>query len=329
MKKSIGIDVSMDTLDVAFFDGNSYKSKQYENNDKGFEEIGKEILNFKKQEKLISMEATGVYHLKAAVNFLEKGYSVSVINPLIIKRFGEMKMLRAKTDHVDARTIADYGFYEKPYKFARKNNKREQITQLLKQIDALNEMKTQNRNRIHALKRIPDADEKVLSTYMELGEYIKIKICEDEKRIKEILKESYSEQEKRLLEIPGVGKRISSLVIGFFGEFENFENAKRVSCFIGLNPSPRQSGISLNRGGSISKKGNSYMRKIFYMAALPASMHNKACRELYERLLAHGKSKKVALIAVANKLLKQIFAIVKYHRIYDINYKKMNCAVDI
>jgi transposase len=329
MKKSIGIDVSMNTLDVSIFDGNLFKSKKYENSYKGFSDIEKELLNFSKGEKIISMEATGVYHLKAAVNFTEKGYVVSVINPLIIKRYGEMKMLRAKTDPVDARTIAEYGFNEKPCKFIRKINRRERITQLLKQIDSLHEMQTQNRNRIHALNRNPDVDEKALTIYMELGEYLKSKTCEAEKRIQEILKEFYCDENKRLLKIPGVGKRISSLVIGFFGEFENFENAKQVSSFIGLNPSPKQSGISLNRGGSISKKGNSYMRKIFYMAALSASVHNTVCKKQYERLLAHGKNKKVALIAVANKLLRQIFAIVKYKRIYDINYKKMICTVDI
>ena len=322
MKKSIGIDVSMDTLDVAFYDGKDFKSIRCYNSVEGFREIESELLKHGKSESIITMEATGIYHLKAAVYFYEKGYLVSVLNPLIIKRYSEMKMLRAKTDSVDARTIAEYGFNENPCYYKRKDNKKERIIQLLRQIDALHSMQSENRNRLHALDKIPEADEKALSIYRELNILLKAKESEAEQRIQEILKESYADENRRLNEIPGVGKRLSSLVIGFFGEFEDFNNAKQVSSFIGLNPSPRQSGISLNGRGTISKKGNKYMRKIFFMAALSASKHNRACKVQYERLLANGKSKRVALIAVANKMARQIFAVVKYNRIFDPDYQK-------
>ena len=322
MKESIGIDVSMDTLDVVFYNGKFSKSMRYKNSIEGFREIENEMFRHGKSEIIITMEATGVYHLQAAVYFYEKGYTVSVVNPLIIKRYSEMKMLRAKTDSVDARTIAEYGFNEKPCYFIRKDNKKERIIQLLKQIDALHSMQSENRNRLHALERIPGADEKALAIYRELCIIFKEKERESEQGIREILQESYADECRRLRTIPGVGKRLSSLIIGFFGEFENFNNAKQVSSFIGLNPSPRQSGISLNGRGIISKKGNRYMRKMFYMAALSASKHNIACRTQYERLLANGKSKRVALVAVANKMVRQIFAVVKNNRIYDPDYQK-------
>jgi len=322
MKESIGIDVSMDTLDVVFYDGRIFQSKRYENSDRGFLEIEKEIISHGKSKKIITMEATGVYHLKVAVHFYNRGYVVSVMNPLIIKRYAEMKMLRAKTDSVDARTIAEYGFNEKPCYFIRKDNKRERIIQLLRQIDVLHGMQSENRNRLHALSRIPEADETVVLIYREISLLLKAKEYEAEKSIQKILNEYYSDEYKGLMNIPGVGKRVSSIVIGFFGGFETFENAKQVSSYIGLNPSPKQSGVSLKGRGIISKKGNRYIRKIFYMAALSASKHNKACNEQYERLLACGKSKRVALVAVANKMVRQIFAIVKYDRIYNENHYK-------
>lgn len=322
MKESIGIDISMDTLEVVFFNGKFSKNMQYENSPKGFSGLEAEMLRHGKSETLITMEATGIYHLQAAVYFYEKGYTVSVVNPLIIKRYSEMKMLRAKTDSVDARTIAEYGFYEKPCYFIRKDNKKERIIQLLKQIDALHSMQSENRNRLHALERVPEADEKALAIYGEINIILKEKEREAEQRIRAILQVSYADECRRLRDIPGVGKRLSSLIIGFFGKFESFDNAKQVSSFIGLNPSPRQSGISLNGRGIISKKGNRYMRKMFYMAALSASKHNSACRTQYERLLANGKSKRVALVAVANKMVRQIFAVVKNDRIYDPDYQK-------
>lgn len=324
MKVSIGIDVSMDTLDVALYDGKSFKVARYENRETGFAEIEKEFIRYNIANTLISMEATGIYHLKVAVYFHERGYSVSVINPLIIKRYTEMKMLRAKTDSVDARAIAEYGYNESPCYFIRKKGQNERIIQLLKLIDALHRTKSEIRNRLHALKRVPDADETALLIYEELDVYIDAKICQAEKKINQILKEYYRDETKRLRKIPGVGERLSPLIIGFFGKFENFDNAKQVLSFIGLNPSPRQSGVSVKGGGAISKKGDKYIRKILYMAALSASKHNKACSELYQRLLKKKKNKQVALVAVANKLIRQIFAIMKYDRIFDPNFKKNN-----
>jgi transposase len=324
MKKSIGIDVSMDTLDVVLYDDNLHKSKQYENSDKGFLAIEDEILKHKKSNTMISMEATGVYHLKAAVYFEERGYKVSIVNPLIIKRYSEMKMLRAKTDPVDARIIAEYGFNEKSYYFKPKENKREQIAQLLKQINALQKMRTENGNRLHAIKKIPGADETAIAIYTDMKRYLKISEKEAEKRIDQLIRENYLDEYKRLIQIPGVGKRTASIVIAFFGKFENFQNAKQVSSFIGLNPSPKQSGTSVKGKGSISKKGNKYIRKMIYMATLSASRYNKACTELHDRLIDKKKKGRVVLIAVANKLYRQIFAIVKYNRIYSENYKKSN-----
>lgn len=324
MKKSIGIDVSMDTLDVVLYSDVLHRVKQFENNNKGFLEIEKEILKHRKTNTIISMEATGVYHLKAATYFEEKGYKVSVLNPLIIKRYSEMKMLRAKTDPVDARIIAEYGFNEKAYYFKPKENKREQIAQLLKQINALQKMRTETGNRLHAIKKIPGADDTAIAIYTDMTRYLKANEKEAEKRIDNLIQENYRDEYKRLIQIPGVGKRTASIVIAFFGKFENFQNAKQVSSFIGLNPSPRQSGTSIKGKGSISKKGNKYIRKMIYMATLSASRYNKACAELHDRLIDKKKKGRIVLIAVANKLYRQIFAIVKYNRIYSENYQKSN-----
>lgn len=323
MKKSIGIDVSMNTVEVVWYGGKCSTNKQYENSLEGFKKLEDEILRGDTSETIITMEATGVYHLQAAYYFSEKGYRVSVVNPLIIKRYSEMKMLRAKTDSVDARTIAEYGFHEKPWYFIQKDDRRYRIVQLLKQIDALHAMQTENRNRLHALQRIPHADTKALEIYQEIDSMLKRKEQEAEQRIDTIVKELYADVYKRLLDIPGVGKRLAALILGFFGEFENFNNAKQVSSFIGLNPSANQSGVSVHGRGVISKKGNSYMRKIFYMAALSAKEYNTTCKEQYNRLISDGKCKKVALVAVANKLARQIFAIVKNGSMYDPCYQKI------
>ncbi len=103
--------------------------------------------------------------------------------------------------------------------------------------------------------------------------------------------------------------------------FNRFETSSQLCSFSGLTPLIRQSGSSVRGKARISKIGNAKLRNLLFMCSFTACKCNKACRELYERIVAKGKSKKLALLAVCNKLLKQAFAIVKSGRKYDINYK--------
>ncbi|SKB77364.1 transposase, partial [Maribacter arcticus] len=82
----------------------------------------------------------------------------------------------------------------------------------------------------------------------------------------------------------------------------------------------RESGSSVRGRARISKVGNRKLRNLLFLCSFNACKHNKACKEVYERIVNKGKSKKLALIAVANKLLKQSFAIAKSGRPYDETY---------
>jgi len=102
--------------------------------------------------------------------------------------------------------------------------------------------------------------------------------------------------------------------------FKNFDNAKQLCSFFGLAPTETSSGTSIKGKSKISKMGNPLVRKKLYMCSLQASRYNKTCIDLYQRLLAKGKPKKLALIAVANKLLKIVFAIAKSGLPFDREY---------
>jgi YfiH family protein len=103
---------------------------------------------------------------------------------------------------------------------------------------------------------------------------------------------------------------------------------KEVASFLGLAPQISQSGKDKGKAW-LSKKGNGYLRRLLYLAALSASRSNAQCRELYQRLLAKGKPKKVALIAVANKLLRQAFAVLKSGCPYDPHYLKLKSNLEV
>jgi len=323
MRKSIGIDVSKKKLDVSIFNGKNYHKISCENTLSGIQELIERIALLGGDKLVITMEATGTYHLKAAMSLHEAGYKVSVMNPLIIKRYSEMKMLRAKTDPVDARLIAEYGYYQKPTIYRPNTPECQELIYLLKTIEGLHRMKGQNRNRIEAFTQSPGGSHAAVESIQRINKMIADEIKVLERRIMQLMRENHQEEYRRLVSIPGIGKRLAAAIIGYFQEFDRFEKAKQVASFIGVNPAPKDSGTSVKGRGSISRKGNKYLRKLIYMAALSASRYNHECSKLYNRLLADGREKKVALIAVSNKLIRQVFAIVKHQREYIPMYQSV------
>lgn len=318
MKMSIGIDVSKYFFDVAVY--GKPECLRFDYTEKGIKRFVKWLSETATSKQMISMEATGSYYLKLATTLYSLGYEVSVINPLIIRKYSEMKMSRVKTDKADAKIIAEYGYYEKTYPFKPKDKERQDIELMLKAIDDLLQMKRQILNRFEAISQYPTVPELLNEVWDRLLDSMEDAVKELEKEIDVLIRKHYPEEEKYLSGIPGVGKRIIAASIAVFSSFENFENGKQVVSFVGLSPFPKESGVSVKYRAGISKKGNPYFRKLLYLGALSASRYNPQCKALYQRLLEKGKHKKSALVAVAHKLLRQIFGVLKNRRFYSKNY---------
>lgn len=363
---SIGIDISKKKVDVAVYNGTDYAFRTYENSVKGAKEMIKEVKKMKsnkelskakegsakkrgnkeeqrnskqkevKQELYFVMEATGTYHLTYANTLYEKGYNAYVVNPLIIRRYGEEKLRRAKTDKADAKLIAEFGYNNiinkandtnssvSHYLFRPNSETSIKIKLMLKTINQLIALKNRNTNHMEALKQYKkEYSKESIKIFKSLNKEMDEQIKKLEKQIKAlIMNTEYKETYKRVTSIPGIGKRTGSALIGYFGAFDNFENAKQIAAYIGLNPGVKQSGKSIKKRGKISRIGSPYLRKLFYMDALSASRYNAQCRALYERLLLKGKDKHQIFTAVGHKLLRQAFAVVKHKRIYDPAYQQ-------
>ena len=240
MEKSVGIDVSKDMLDVSVYDGNEHNEYHYDTNDiKAFRQIIKDI-SCSRDKCLITMESTGVYSMQLASYLHSHGYTVSVLNPLIIKRYAQMKMVRAKTDRVDARVIAEYGYSQQSCIFKPKSKKSEEIFICLKVIRGLYSSKTQIVNRLRALSRRDNFNKIVIKSLKKIVKDIDTEIMKIEDKVDELISNYYSEERELIMSIPGVGPRVSAGIIGLFERFELFENSKQVISYIGTNPSPRQ-----------------------------------------------------------------------------------------
>jgi transposase len=319
----VGVDVSKNSFTATVLYDNKKETFEVKSDPVEFEKKIKPYLKkFKKSDMLIIMEHTGVYHLKLANYLYENDYQVAVVNPFSIKKFMEAKMSRVKTDKADSYFIAEYGrtFFDGEL-YKPKPDTEKEIEVKLKILEDLQQQLTMLRNKRESLSHVPMKRLKEnLEYYNKIIREVEKNIKELEKEIKELSKKNFQEEYKLLKSIPGVSDRVIGVIISIFGGFKRFKSVKEAASFAGLDPSPYESGSSVKKSGKIKKMGNPYARKILYMAALSAIRFNKYCRELYERLISKGKAKKLALVAVAHKLLRQAYGVLKNKRPFDENF---------
>src|SRR5690606_21783117 len=142
MKKSknyVGIDISKLSFDVAVCQKEKYNYYKFSNNTEGFEEFCR-LLD--KEASVCVMEASGPYYLKLATHLSSQGFKVSVINPLVIRRFCQMRMSRAKTDKKDSFMIAQYGKTEQPVLWKPDSDYVLELKQMQAYLEQLNKNRT-------------------------------------------------------------------------------------------------------------------------------------------------------------------------------------------
>lgn len=319
MKKTyVGIDVSKDDFIVAYrIDGQAVETKTYENNKKGIKYFLKTI----GKDCWCIMEATGIYHLSLALAISKNEIDVSVVNPLQIKRFSQTKLSRTKTDKADAILIAEFGYRMKPKLYTAP----EEFVMELKQLRSLVRMlKRNNRallNQMHVLKRRGDTCKMALKICKSTIKFNNNQIKKLEDEMEKIVKIHCKDIYNQLCSIPSISKITATEFIIVSNAFKNFDNAKEFACFIGISPCINESGSSIRGYRGISRIGDAHTRSTLYMCAMMAKVCNKACKETFDRLVGRGKPKKLALIAVMNKLIKQAFAIVKSENMYCENHQ--------
>lgn len=308
MKKFIGIDISKATFSVAFpQEQGKYVVKEFANTAEGIEAF----LPHLEDQMHCVMEATGSYSMLLSYTLSEQGYAVSVINPRQAAHFAQMMLKVTKTDRMDAILLAHYGQHMQPEVFQPNSSL---LLHLKQQRTLLKQLKKQKMAIVclqEAYDKQPcqnDISQKVMQGMLS-------DIARHQRSVEQALyqatQEAYAELVELVTSVKGIGKEVATALLVVTGGFTRFANAKQFSKFIGICPTHYQSGSSVKGKSSISRRGDAHLRSLLYMAALSAMKHNQACREFYERLKAAGKASKVALVAVANKLIRQIFAVVK------------------
>ncbi len=309
MGKIIGIDISKQVFDVSFLDGNLWKHKVLSNKLLGFEIL----MTLIEKEDIVVMEASGTYYLPLAEYLYSQGIHVVVENPLSIKRYAQSRLKRAKTDKADSKVIAEYGKknLDELSLWHPESETCIRIRQMHTRIQMIQKQTSQTCNQLEAFRSSGFLDEKLEVEMNNSIEQLRLgkEILESE--IEKLALEEFEETIECLTSIPGIGIKTAIMLIVITDNFKKFEHHKQLIAFVGFSPRIYESGSSVRGRSSICKMGKSQIRKLLYLCSWSVKRWNKKCKEMYERLITKGKAERVAKIALANKLLKQAFAIGK------------------
>lgn len=268
------------------------------------------------------MEATGVYYENLAYFLFSNSFNVSVILPNKIHNYAKSLESKSKTDPIDAATITRFGLERKLNLWAPPNNLVKSIKSLCREYHSIKTMITEVKNQLHAKNHSHLPDKQTIKRKSLLLKMLDKQTKQIEKDIRDIIQKDkeLSEKVERLDKIKGLGFISIVTVIAETNCFELVDNQKQLASYAGLDVVLYDSGTRKGKT-SISKRGNKFLRKAVFMPALSACKHNHKMKELFTRLVAKGKNKKLALIAVARKLLLLIYTIWKNNTEYIPNYR--------
>jgi transposase len=312
-----GIDISKNSFNVCVKgEGRAPKQKKFPYTAEGMAAC----LAYIPRQSVCIMESTGTYHCRLAYFLFDAGRRLCVVNPLSVKRYAQALMLRTKTDKADSHMLAEYGRMLHPAPWKPQKEHYVELRQLINLQEQFIKQEAVMRNQLEGIAHSVVQSRFVREKLLQQLKQIRADREEVEAQLEGLVKLHSCEDFERLQSIPGIGKKTAIVLIALTQGLEDFDSVKQISSYFGLCPRIYDSGTSVRGRAGICKMGMALIRKLLYMCALSAKRSNKACRELYERLLAKGKKKKVILIAVANKLLRQAFAIVKHKMMYDENF---------
>lgn len=312
----LGVDISKSTFDVALLNDNKVKTKKFNNTTKGFLELKQWLRNKGIDTAHACMEATGGYETKLAQYFYDNNFKVSVINPARIKGFSMSKLSRVKTDKADSELIAYFCQAMQPDLWQPDPLHIQELQQWVRRLDSLIANKNQENNRLEGASDVVAIN---ISTHID---FLDKQIKEIEELISNHIKghKDLNDKSKLLDSIPGIGEKTIGVILAFLN-VENFDSAKQVAAFVGLNPKPRQSGSSVRGVSRISKTGDADLRKAFYMPAVVSIRFNPIIKDFAERLSDAGKPKMVVVIAAMRKLLHIIYGVLKNETPFNANIK--------
>lgn len=305
---NVGIDVGKHVLDVYIYERDVHF--QESNDAAGIRKILSRIARYNVERVVV--EATGRYERAIVVSAFEKEIPIVVANPIHVRRFAGAIGQLAKTDKIDARIISQYAATIKPEPRVQFGPEQRKIKDLVVRRRQLIEMSTMDKNRLqimpkfmkgdiqrhihHLQKQIEKIDKHLLKT---------IEACDEWRAKREVLDS-----------MPGIGDKVIFALLADLPELGKLTN-KQIAALTGVAPYNRDSGAM--KGKRRIRGGRHGVRTTLFMAVLSAIQHNPLIKVFYQRLVAAGKHKKVALTACIRKMVTMLNAMVRDGKMWNEN----------
>ena len=289
---NVGVDAGKSQLDIYIRPLDIYFTVA--NDEKGIKEAVKTIKKYKPER--IVIEATGRLEMPFIIACANEELPFTIANPVHIKRFAGAIGQRAKTDKLDAQLIAHYSDAIKPKLSKLKPDTMQAMSDLVTRRNQLLTMQTMEKNRLQIMPKA------LATTIKPVLTLFKNQIIKIEDKIEKLIEScpEYQAKNRILQSMKGIGKIAAASIISNLPEL-GYISAKQASALIGVAPMNRDSGRY--KGHRKIQGGRPQVRTVLYMAMMSAMQSNPVFKATYQRLVAAGKPKKVAIIACVRKMI--------------------------
>jgi transposase len=298
------------------------KSQEFENSEDGFQEFLDWLSTHQLPTKqtIVCMEATGVYGESLAYFLHHKGYPVCVEPPLKVKR--AFKPHGPKSDAVDSLQIAEYAarYFDQLTFWKPREAILEQVKVLLTTREQFVTQRTAHKNALQTIQRKPVKTLFAEQAYVQIIEHFKKQIRAIDQEIRRLIDNDPTLGQKLLLlmSIPGVGLLLGAHLLLIT---QHSLDHRRIAAYLGVAPHEHSSGSSVYKHATTRHFGPPATRKLLYLAACSVRTHRKEFQIYFLRKTNEGKSPRLVLNNLANKLIKIACAILRSNSPYIPNYR--------
>jgi transposase len=268
----------------------------------------------------VCLESSGLYGLDLALALsAAPGIEVMVANPRAVRHFAMALMKRSKSDPLDAGVLEEFAA-RMPFRVWKRPSARALgLHALARRLHELVEIQTAEKSRRHAAglsETTPAVVRRDLARSLRAQERAIERLTRQARKL--IAQDPELTERFELLDsVPGIGETSAVQLLGELAVLAPDLDARQWVAYAGLDPREHTSGTSVHKKPRISKSGNAHLRHALFMPALVAVQHDPYLGGFYQHLLAKGKFKMQALVAVMRKLLHAFHAMFKNHQPYD------------
>lgn len=313
MDAVLGIDIAKAKFQVALLVDDKIRHKTFVNTPTGFQQLAEWLHRHAGAAVHACLEATGTYGDALAAWLHDAGHIVSVVNPAIIHAYARTQLTRSKTDRLDAELIARFTATQHPPRWTPPAREIRELQALVRRLDALQGMRTQEANRLAAGVVVADVRASIETMLASLD----AQIAHVHQLIRDHLDHHPGLRAQRdlLITIPGIGEATAAVLIAELFD-KRYASARQAAAFAGLVPRLVESGTLRGRS-RLSKIGPARLRKALYFPAVAALRWNPTIRAVRARLHAAGKPTMVIIGAAMRKLIHLAYGVLKTGRAYE------------